>query len=200
MMKSPVLNNTPMQVYTQITKPAELNGDDIWIPCMKTYTVDHDPAKPQGLIITHIESVNHYTHSLKKLLDQRIYAVGSKTYDRLVELGFDENNIHWRHKADELKLMSKNVGPLTWLRGDKYARDFSKMPNVTTIQTYESRPDRDAVKKILKMDPKVIHVYQQSVLEELEVRDWSHTKLRYVQSADPDKSLWLDCEQFDPNV
>ena len=45
-----------MQVYTQITKPAELNGDDIWIPCMKTYTVDHDPAKPQGLITV------SYTH------------------------------------------------------------------------------------------------------------------------------------------
>ena len=68
MMKPPVLNNTPMQVYTQITKPAELNGDDIWIPCMKTYTVDHDPATPQGLIITHIESVNHYKHSLKNSL------------------------------------------------------------------------------------------------------------------------------------
>ena len=40
----------------------------------------------------------------------------------------------------------------------------------------------------------------QSKGKELEVRDWSHTKLRYVQSADPDKSLWLDCEQFDPNV
>ena len=73
MMKPPVLNNTPMQVYTQITKPAELNGDDVWIPCMKTYTVDHDPAKPQGLIITHIESVNHYKHSLKKLLDQKYW-------------------------------------------------------------------------------------------------------------------------------
>jgi len=39
-----------------------------------------------------------------------------------------------------------------------------------------------------------------SLNQKLEVRDWSHTKLRYVQSADPDKSLWLDCEQFDPNV
>ena len=34
MMKPPVLNNTPMQVYTQITKPAELNGDDVWIYVM----------------------------------------------------------------------------------------------------------------------------------------------------------------------
>ena len=187
-----------MIVYTQITRPNELNEDDVWLPCMKTYTVDHDPATPQGLIITHIESIKHYQHELEPLLDQKVLAVGAKTYDRLAELGF--KNIEWRHKAEELRIMGRDLGTLTWLHGDKYARDFSKMPNVTTIQTYESRPDRDAVKKILKMDPKVIHVYQQSVLEELEVRDWSHTKLRYVQSADPDKSLWLDCEQFDPNV
>ncbi len=86
-----------MIVYTQMTRPTELNEDDVWLPCMKTYTVDHDPAKPQGLIITHIESVNHYQHSLEPLLDQKVLAVGAKTYDRLAELGFQ--NIEWRHKG-----------------------------------------------------------------------------------------------------
>ena len=130
-----------MIVYTQMTRPTELNEDDVWLPCMKTYTVDHDPAKPQGLIITHIESVNHYQHSLEPLLDQKVLAVGAKTYDRLAELGFQ--NIEWRHKADELRIMNRDLGPLTWLHGDKYARDFGKVQFVDDVQTYESRPDKD---------------------------------------------------------
>ena len=82
-------------------------------------------------------------------------------------------------------------------QGDKYARDFSKMPTVTTIQTYESRPDRDAVKKIFKDGSKVIHVYQQSVLEELEVGLESHKLLMFSAI---DKELRWDADQVDPNV
>ena len=189
-----------MQVYTQIVRPSELDEDDLWIPCLKTFPVKHPPAEAQALIITHIEAVNHYAHSLDKLKDQKLYVVGSKTYDRLVEAGFQEKNIHWRHRADELKLRSKDVGPVTWLHGDKYARDFSALPECTAIQTYESKPDPEAIRQILKLEPDVIHVYSDVVLKELEIRNWSHTKLRHVQSADPDKSLWLDCESFDPNV
>jgi hypothetical protein len=38
------------------------------------------------------------------------------------------------------------------------------------------------------------------VLKQLEIRNWSHTKLKHVASAEPDHSVWLDCESFDPNV
>jgi len=189
-----------MQIYTQIVRPSELDEDDLWIPCLKTFPVKHSPAAEQPLIITHIEAINHYAHSINKLLEQKVYAVGAKTYDRLVEAGFAEKNIHWRHRADELKLRSKEIGPVTWLRGDKYARDFSHLPECTVIQTYESKPDPDAIRQILKLEPDVIHVYSDAVLKELEIRNWSHTKLRHVTSADPDKSLWLDCESFDPSV
>ena len=198
MTKATVLNNSCMIVYTQMTRPTELNEDDVWLPCMKTYTVDHDPAKPQGLIITHIESVNHYQHSLEPLLDQKVLAVGAKTYDRLAELGFQ--HIEWRHKADELRIMNRDLGPLTWLHGDKYARDFGKVQFVDDVQTYESRPDKDAVKQLLKMDPDTIYVYSDAVLQELEVRNWSHTKLKCTNSCNPDTTLWLDCDTFDPNV
>jgi len=190
-----------MQVYTQIVRPQELDEDDLWIPCLKTATVEHSSADAKsGLIITHIEAIKHYAHSLTELLEQKVYAVGSKTYDRLVEAGFAENNIHWRHNANDLKLRSKNTGPLTWLHGDKYARDFRAIPEVTAIQTYESKPDSNAIKQILKLEPDVIHVYSDSVLKELEIRNWSHTKLKHVESAEPDRSVWLDCESFDPNV
>lgn len=189
-----------MQVYTQIVRPQELDEDDLWIPCLTTATVKHSPAEQQPLIITHIEAINHYEHSLDKLLEQKVYAVGSKTYDRLVEAGFAENNIHWRHNANDLKLRSKNTGPLTWLHGDKYARDFGAIPEVTAIQTYESKPSDTAIKQILKLEPDVIHVYSDAVLKELEIRNWSHTKLKHVASAEPDNSVWLDCESFDPNV
>ena len=189
-----------MQVYTQIHRPKELDEDDLWIPCLKTFTVAHPPAESQGLIITHIEAINHYAHSIDNLLDQKVYAVGSKTYDRLIEAGFAEKNIHWRHRADELKFASKTTGPLTWLRGDKYARDFSAIPQVTTIQTYESKPDPEAIRQILKLEPDVIHVYSDAVLKEFEIRNWSHTKLRHTESCDPDHSLWLDSESFDPNI
>ena len=69
-----------MQVYTKIVRPQELDEDDLWIPCLKTATVEHSPADAQGLIITHIEAIKHYAHSLAELLDQKVYAVGSKTY------------------------------------------------------------------------------------------------------------------------
>jgi hypothetical protein len=189
-----------MQVYTQIHRPSELNEDDVWIPCLKTFTVDHPPAPAQPLIITHIESINHYQHSLDPLLAQKVYAVGAKTYDRLVAVGFEAKNIHWRHQADDLKLIREQLGPLTWLRGDKFSKDFSQVPEVTTIQTYQSQPDPNAIRQILKLEPDVIHVYSDAVLKELEIRSWCHTQLRHVQSADPDHSLWLKCDQFDPNV
>jgi len=189
-----------MQVYTQIVRPQELDEDDLWIPCLTTATVKHSPAEKQPLIVTHIEAINHYEHSLTKLLEQKVFAVGSKTYDRLVEAGFATDNIHWRHRADELKLRAKNIGPMTWLHGDKYARDFGKVQFVDDVQTYESRPDKDAVKQVLKMDPDEIYVYSDAVLKELEVRNWSHTKLKCANSCTPDKTLWLDCVTFDPNV
>ena len=156
-----------MQIYTQIVRPSELDEDDLWIPCLKTFPVKHLPAAEQPLIITHIEAINHYAHSINKLTDQKVYAVGAKTYDRLVEAGFAEKNIHWRHRADELKFANKTTGPITWLRGDKYARDFSAIPQVTTIQTYESKPDPDAIRQILKLEPDVIHVYSDAVLKAL---------------------------------
>jgi len=52
----------------------------------------------------------------------------------------------------------------------------------------------------LKMDPDTIYVYSDAVLQELEVRNWSHTKLKCTHSCNPDQSLWLDCDTFDPNV
>ena len=71
---------------------------------------------------------------------------------------------------------------------------------VDDVQTYESRPDKDAVRQLLKMDPDTIYVYSDAVLQELEVRNWSHTKLKCTHSCNPDQSLWLDCDTFDPNV
>ena len=123
-----------MQIYTQIVRPSELDEDDLWIPCLKTFPVKHSPAAEQPLIITHIEAINHYAHSINKLLEQKVYAVGAKTYDRLVEAGFAGKKIYWRHRADELKFANKTTGPITWLRGDKYARDFSAIPQVTTFR------------------------------------------------------------------
>ena len=74
------------------------------------------------------------------------------------------------------------------------------MQFVDDVQTYESRPDKDAVKQVLKMDPDTIYVYSDAVLKELEVRNWSHTKLKCANSCNPDRQLWLDCDTFDPNV
>ena len=62
-----------MQVYTQIVRPQELDEDDLWIPCLTTATVKHSPAEQQPLIITHIEAINHYEHSLDKLLEQKVW-------------------------------------------------------------------------------------------------------------------------------
>ena len=47
-----------MQIYTQIVRPQELDEDDLWIPCLKTATVEHSPADAQALIITHIEAIH----------------------------------------------------------------------------------------------------------------------------------------------
>ena len=165
---------------------------DFTLPSLTTKT-----GKPISIPF-YSESIKHYQHELEPLLDQKVLAVGAKTYDRLAELGF--KNIEWRHKAEELRIMGRDLGTLTWLHGDKYARDFGKVQFVDDVQTYESRPDKDAVKQVLKMDPDEIYVYSDAVLKELEVRNWSHTKLKCANSCTPDKTLWLDCVTFDPNV
>ena len=187
-----------MEIYTQINKPDWVHQDDSWLPCLKSTTVDHKEAKKQALLITHIKAIEHYKYSLEPLFDQKVICVGSKTYDRLHEMGF--KHIDWRPRAEEIRIGSRDTGDITWLRGDKWARDFSHIQKVTTIQTYKSEPHKTNVKKILKMSPDILHVYSNTVLKEFEIRSWPTTLLNHTQSCDPDRALWKETKVFDPNV
>ena len=122
-----------MEIYTQINKPDWVHQDDSWLPCLKSTTVDHKEAKKQALLITHIKAIEHYKYSLEPLFDQKVICVGSKTYDRLHEMGF--KHIDWRPRAEEIRIVARDTGDITWLRGDKWARDFSHIQKVKTIQT-----------------------------------------------------------------
>ena len=64
--------------------------------------------------------------------------------------------------------------------------DFSRMPNVTTIQRHGSHVTTGTPLKNFKWIPKLIHVYQQSVLEELEKLGRSH-KTPLCSGYGPDK-------------
>jgi|ETNmetMinimDraft_35_1059890.scaffolds.fasta_scaffold00467_11 hypothetical protein len=187
-----------MEIYTQINKPDWVHQDDSWLPCLKSTTVDHKEAKKQALLITHIKAIEHYKYPLESLFDQKIICVGSKTYDRLHEMGF--KHIDWRPRAEEIRIVSRDTGDITWLRGDKWARDFSHIQKVTTIQTYKSEPHKTNIKKILKMSPDILHVYSNTVLKEFEIRSWPTTLLNHTQSCDPDRALWEETKVFDPNV
>ncbi|SVA43561.1 uncharacterized protein METZ01_LOCUS96415 [marine metagenome] len=187
-----------MEIYTQVNKPDWVHQKDIWLPCLRSASVDHKEAPKQSLLITHIKAIEHYKYSLEPLFNEKVYCVGSKTYDKLNEMGF--KSVEWRPRAEEIRIVSRNLGEITWLRGNKWARDFSHYQNVTTIQTYKTEPHKTNIKKVLKMSPDVLHVYSNQVLKEFEIRSWPTTHLNYVQSADPDRGLWKSLKIFDPNA
>ena len=59
-----------MRVFTQSNVNHTIPDGDIWLPCITTESVAHDPAVAQPLLITHIAAIQHYQHSLTELLNQ----------------------------------------------------------------------------------------------------------------------------------
>ena len=77
-----------MRVFTQSNVNHTIPDGDIWLPCITTESVAHDPAVAQPLLITHIAAIQHYQHSLTELLNQPIQCVGRHTAERLRDCGF----------------------------------------------------------------------------------------------------------------
>ena len=54
-----------MEIYTQVNKPDWVHQKDIWLPCLRSASVDHKEAPKQSLLITHIKAIEHYKYSLE---------------------------------------------------------------------------------------------------------------------------------------
>ena len=107
-----------MVIYTQITKPEDLPEEALWLPGLQTESVKHRKAWKQPLLVTHIDSIKHYDYDITELLNEKIYCVGPKTYDRLVAMGFTKVEMHGL-VAGDIKINSHPLTPCTWLHGDK---------------------------------------------------------------------------------
>jgi uroporphyrinogen-III synthase len=182
-----------MRVYTQSNVNHTIPDRAIWLPCITTESVAHDPAQAQPVLITHIAALQHYQHSLTELLSQPILCVGRHTAERLRECGFEKILCHLR--AAEIEIHQ----PTTWLRGDHWARNFAQHPEVTEIQTYRSVLNHHNIEKLRSQDPDSIHVYSAQVLAELQNRAWPHTELYTVPSAPAAENLWRSVTLFEPS-
>lgn len=189
-----------MRVHTQINEPENLALDSVWLPCLQTCTVDHPPAVKQTVLLTHVEAINHYQHSLNDLLEEKIHCVGARTYDHLKAKGFA--HVQWYTSAEDIRVIQKNLAPLTWLRGDSINRNFGAIAGVTTIQTYSSQLHIPNCNRVVTMKPTELWVYSDRVLQHLQTLqyDWSHTVLKHTRSCTVNEAQWHHTEQFDPSI
>ncbi|SVC46839.1 uncharacterized protein METZ01_LOCUS299693, partial [marine metagenome] len=174
-----------MKLYTQINRPQDLSSDSLWLPCLQTETVSHRKAWKQPLLVTHIEPIRHYEHDIVELLNEKVYCIGGRTYDRLCEMGFTNVEMHGM-VAEDIKLRSRALTPCTWLHGDKFAKDFSKVEGVTAIQTYKSSLNETSLNKILTAEIgslREIWVYSSRVLEALEVKSFPQVTIHHTESC-----------------
>jgi|TARA_B110000438_G_scaffold189360_1_gene180980 hypothetical protein len=189
-----------MKIYTQINQPSSMPEGAKWLPCLKTSTVPHRKAWKQSLLITHYDPIKHYEYDIVELLDEKVYCIGGRTYDRLVDLGFTKVKMLGSY-ADDIKIQSTPaLTPCTWLHGDKFARDFSKYTGVTAIQTYQSSL-YDASLLVIRSLRKIssLYVYSSRVLEALEINQtYPQTKLFHTESCKPNAEKWLETESFYP--
>jgi hypothetical protein len=183
-----------MRVFTQSNVNHTIPDGDIWLPCVTTESVAHTPVVVESTLITHIAAIQHYGYPLTELLPYHITCVGRHTAERLREMGFKK--IRCALTAAEVTL----VQPTTWLRGEIFHRDFSKEPNVTTVQTYRSVLHQKNIQQLMQWNPEQIYVYSAQVLQQLEQRSWPHTQLYTVPSAPAQKNLWHTVTEFNPNL
>jgi hypothetical protein len=183
-----------MRVYTQSNVNHTIPDQAQWLPCITTQSVAHDPAVVQPLLITHIAAIQHYQHAITALLNQPIQCVGRHTAERLRDMGFE--HIRCRLRAADVRIDSAT----TWLRGEIFHRDFSKEPNVTTVQTYRSVLHQKNIQQLMQWNPEQIYVYSAQVLQQLEQRSWPHTDLYRVRSAHAQENLWQSVTEFNPNL
>ena len=189
-----------MKLYTQITEPKDLNTDSLWLPGLQTETISHRKAWKQSLLLTHIEPIKHYEYDIVELLNEKVFCIGPKTYDRLVDMGFTQVEMHGL-VAEDLKINSHPLTPCTWLHGDKFSKDFSKYTGVTAIQTYKSSLNEATLGKVLTDKlPSLseIYVYSNRVLEALETKDFSQVTLYHTESCKPNPDRWAETKSFYP--
>ena len=189
-----------MKLYTQINRPQDLPSDSLWLPCLQTETVSHRKAWKQPLLVTHIEPIRHYEHDIVELLNEKVYCIGGRTYDRLCEMGFTNVEMHGM-VAEDIKLRSRALTPCTWLHGDKFAKDFSKVEGVTAIQTYKSSLNETSLNKILTAEIgslREIWVYSSRVLEALEVKSFPQVTIHHTESCSPTPTKWAGQIPFYP--
>ena len=189
-----------MKLYTQINKPKDLPSDSLWLPCLKTETIPHRKAWKQPLLLTHIEPIKHYEHDIVELLNEKVYCIGGKTYDRLCEMGFTNVEMHGM-SAEDIKLNSRALTPCTWLHGDKFKKDFNKVLGDTAIQTYISSLEKRSLDKILTGEIgslQELWVYSSLVLEALEVKSFPQVTIHHTESCSPDPEKWASQIQFYP--
>ena len=192
--------NICMNVYTQLNEPS-LDATSKWFPCLITEpTQDQLVAKDQPILVTHIDCIKHYKHDLAPLLEQTVHCIGSITYDRLKDMGFENVKMHGL-VADDIKMNSQTIpNEITWLHGNRYSKDFSKFNGVTAIQTFTTTINKPSISKVVNMSKDItnLFVYSSLVLEELENHDMTNINLHHVASAEPKVYNWKTTTEFYP--
>ena len=188
-----------MIVYTQRQDPGPLEEGARWLPCLQSHHVEHTAARKGPLLITHMEALNNYQHSLEPFLDEPIYSVGNKSWDRLNAKGF--KNINWYETSKDIPMVAKSLAPLTWLCGDSHARDFSSYDGVDQLQTYHTELHIPNCNELAEQNPAHLYVYSRKVLSHLEsIKKWRDTILHYTPSCEPDHVIWKRMESFNPST
>ena len=182
-----------LQIFTQINRPNLTDQYSIWIPCLRSESVELCPIQTDSIFITHINAVRYSTQDLHK---HKIYCIGPITEGRLRDQGYTVERL--ADRASDVKLPDE---PITWLHGDTYSRDFSSYHNVTSLQAYSTEVDNESIDRLIYLEYKFLHVYSPKVLRAYESRNPQRKiHLYYTDSCKPNRDLYASITRFYPST
>jgi len=182
-----------LQIFTQINRPNLPDQYSIWIPCLRSESVEICPIQTPSVFITHINAVKYCNQDLHQ---HKIYCIGPITESRLSDQGYTVERL--ADRASDVVLPDE---PITWLHGDTYSRDFSPMPNVTSQQAYTTEIDEEAIDRLIYLDYKFLHVYSPKVLIAYERRNPERKiHLYHTDSCEPTRELYASITRFYPST
>jgi hypothetical protein len=182
-----------LQIFTQINCPILSDCYSIWIPCLRSESVEIDPIKTQKIFITHINAVEYCNQDLH---GYKIYCIGPITESRLRSQGYLVERL--ADRASEVILPNE---PITWLHGDTYSRDFSNHPNLISLQAYKTIVDEEAIDKLIYLEYKFLHIYSPKIIKAYESRcPTRKIHLYYTDSCKPNPNLYASITRFYPST
>lgn len=182
-----------LQIFTQINRPNLADSYSIWIPCLRSESVEICPIQTPNIFITHINAVEYCNQDIH---NYKIYCIGPITESRLIAQGYNVERL--ADRASDVVLPDE---PITWLHGDTYSRDFSTHHNVIGLQDYKTVVDEEAIDRLVYLEYKFLHVYSPKVLCAYESRcPERKIHLYYTDSCKPNPDLYASLTRFYPST